>query len=178
MRRYAVAALVFALATTAQAQTMYRWVDKAGRVHYSDQLPPPDARSAEQRHLTPNTVETSELPYAARKAAQDFPVTLYTSPDCTLDCDHARELLKRRGVPYSEVSVRTSQDFEAYKKVFKSEPFVPSVSIGSQTQKGYEAGAWNSALDAAGYPGSVPPGSKPAARSTAPSVPPQANGGQ
>ncbi|HXV06447.1 MAG TPA: DUF4124 domain-containing protein, partial [Burkholderiales bacterium] len=61
-------ALLFGLAVaadigTARAAEMYRWVDEAGRVHYSDTLPPPEARSRERRRLgdkpTPST-----LPYA------------------------------------------------------------------------------------------------------------------
>jgi hypothetical protein len=33
------------------AGNMYRWVDKDGKVHYTDQLPPPEAQSAERKKL-------------------------------------------------------------------------------------------------------------------------------
>jgi len=35
-----------ALPLSAQAQAAYRWVDKAGRVHYTDTPPPPAERPA------------------------------------------------------------------------------------------------------------------------------------
>ena len=41
MRMYTVCLLSLALlATGADAQNLYRWVDKNGKVHYSDQPPP------------------------------------------------------------------------------------------------------------------------------------------
>lgn len=156
-----LAALV-AISLGAGAQTMYRWVDKDGRVHYSDQPPPKDARKAEQRRLDTSTIETSNLPYATRQAAADHPVTLYTASNCTADCQIAREFLARRGVPYSEKVLGTPADAAAFKQSFGTDqPFVPSVTVGSQKRQGFAEGAWNDLLDSARYPRTAAPGSAP-----------------
>ncbi len=71
----------------AQAQATYRWTDKDGRVNYADQPPPADAKDLQRQNLGPaNLVDTGGPSYSARKAAQDFPVTLYTSVDCAAEC--------------------------------------------------------------------------------------------
>ncbi|MDO8292170.1 MAG: hypothetical protein Q7T29_04830, partial [Gallionella sp.] len=43
-----------------------------------------------------------DLPYETRRAQQNFPVTLYVAENCTEYCDQARELLIKRGIPFSE----------------------------------------------------------------------------
>ena len=48
MRRLAIAVAAMLVAATAGAQ-MYRWVDKDGKVHYTDTPPPAAAKSAEKR---------------------------------------------------------------------------------------------------------------------------------
>lgn len=40
MRRILIAAVTLALAASAAAQTLYKWVDKDGKTHYSDTPPP------------------------------------------------------------------------------------------------------------------------------------------
>lgn len=40
MRRIPIAALMLVLAASAGAQTLYKWVDKDGKTHYSDTPPP------------------------------------------------------------------------------------------------------------------------------------------
>jgi glutaredoxin len=152
--------IVLALACTTQALAMYRWVDKNGGVHYSDQPPPPDARKIEQPKLNINVLDTSGLPYATRRAMENFPVRLFTSPKCKRPCERAREFLKQRGVPYSETSVTSAQSLASFKKIFKAKPFVPALAVGDQTQTGFSESGWNSMLDSAGYPRSVPPGTK------------------
>ena len=84
------------LATAAEAQTLYRWVDKNGKVTYSDQPPPKDIKKVDKPQLKSSTIETSEVPFSAQKASQDFPVTLYTAADCKADCDLARAFLRKR----------------------------------------------------------------------------------
>jgi glutaredoxin len=143
------------LATSAEAQTTYRWLDKSGKVHYSDQPPPADIGSVEEKQLGKSSViETSGPGYATRTAAANFPVTLYSSADCVDACKQARELLNRRHIPYSEKVIRTSDDADAFKQATKAtEVFVPSLGVGSQFQRGFLDSGWNTLLDNAGYPG-------------------------
>lgn len=146
-----------ALSTAATAQTMYRWVDKDGRVHYSQQPPPRDAaKKVEQKRLgsAPEPAKgavAGQVPFALQRALSNFPVILYTSPGCKSGCPEARELLKKRGVPFREVSV-TDDAGNAVLKRETGDNKVPAVTIGRSRQVGFEEGAWNSELDTAGYP--------------------------
>src|ERR1700716_1227476 len=93
-------ALAGALAVQAQS-TVYRWVDKDGKVQFSDAPPPADAKDATQRRVGGGGTEDTQLPYATQLAARRNPVTLFTGADCGDPCVKARELLTRRGVPYT-----------------------------------------------------------------------------
>ena len=155
---------MLAVSFFANAQPLYKWVDKSGKVHYSDQPPPKEIKKVDQPRLGTSTIETSGLPYGAQQAARDFPVTLFTSSDCKAECDTARAFLRKRGIPFSESAVATSDDTAAFKKRFGSDNvFLPSMTVGSQKQQGFEEGAWNSLLDGAGYPRTAIPGAAPAA---------------
>jgi glutaredoxin len=159
-----VACLVVAIAFpfAADAQTTYRWVDKDGKVFYSDQPPPKEIKKVEQRRLGVNSIDTSGLPYETQKAAQDHPVTLYTSPDCKAECQGARELLTRRGIPFRETSISNPDEAATFRKTFGTDKVgVPSITVGNQKQQGIDEGSWGGMLDNAGYPrspaGSAPP---------------------
>ncbi len=147
------------LPSVAQAE-LYRWVDKEGKVHYTDAPPPPGARQVEEKRLGGNTTSDADLPYATRRAAQAFPVTLYVS-DCGDPCTQARAHLARRGIPYSVKNPAVNPaDADALVKLVGS-PQVPVLVVGkARPLTGYHAGNWDAALDAAGYPRSKPYGYK------------------
>jgi glutaredoxin len=157
MRQKLILAMVLVAATSAaMAANMYRWVDSDGKVHYTDTPPPATAKKVEQKNLGGNYIEADDLPYASRLAAQRFPVTVYAT-DCGAPCSDARELLKKRGVPYTLRNPEQRDVENALKKLLGGSLQVPVLVIGNSAPlRGYEAGAWNSALDAAGYPSSVP----------------------
>lgn len=154
-------ALALALVVPALwAQPMYRWVDKDGRVHYSQQPPAPGAaRTVEQKKLSAGGVGESQMPFALQQAIKNYPVVLYTSPDCKQGCPEARALLSRRGVPYREVNVSDAKTADLLKRA-SGDVKVPTLTVGVVVQKGYEAGALNDALDTAGYPRTPAPGLK------------------
>jgi glutaredoxin len=131
---------------------MYRWVDQNGKVHYTDTPPPPAAaKSVEQKKLGSSVVETSQVPFQLKEAMRLYPVVLYTSPSCKDGCPQARELLTKRGVPFKEVSVFDDDTNALLKKATGSNQ-VPTMTVGTQVQVGYEPGALNSLLDTGGYP--------------------------
>lgn len=150
---------MLAFSFAASAQTLYKWVDKSGKVHYSDQPPPREIKKVEQPQLRAGSIDTSGLPYETQQAAQDFPVTLFVSADCKNECDNARAFLRRRGVPFSESMVGSPEQNQAFKKRFGSDGiFLPALTVGSQKQQGFEEGAWNGMLDTAGYARTAIPG--------------------
>ena len=144
--------LVLLLACASASAQMYRWVDQNGKVHYTDTPPPPSAaKSVEQKKLGGSVVETSQVPFQLKEAMRLYPVVLYTSPSCKDGCPQARELLAKRGVPFKEVSVADEQSNALLKKVSGANQ-VPTLSVGSLVQIGFESGALNSLLDTGGYP--------------------------
>ncbi|HEX7605813.1 MAG TPA: glutaredoxin family protein, partial [Usitatibacter sp.] len=86
------------------------------------------------------------------------PVTLYTGGDCGDACVKGRELLERRGIPYTERDAQINDaDREALKKLVGS-LYVPTLVVGEATTKGFDEDLWQAAFDSAGYPKTRLPG--------------------
>ncbi len=148
--------LFFPLLALAQ---LYRWVDDKGNVHFSDRAPVSGAKDLQKTPMPAAPASSAALPYALQQAVGNFPVTLYTSEICRETCSRARALLDKRGVPYNEVTVTDESDLAQLKKL-SGDSVVPVLTVGNEVHKGFESGAYNTALDNAGYPASslLPPG--------------------
>ena len=143
---------IFLSASAAQAQ-LYRWIDENGRVRYSDTPPPASAKGVEKKQFGGGASEPS-APYATQRAMREYPVVLYTVPDCGKFCADARAFLEKRGIPYGEVVVRSNEQIEEMRRKLGGKNQVPALMVGADGLSGFEAAAWNSALDRAGYPSS------------------------
>ncbi|HXS53483.1 MAG TPA: glutaredoxin family protein [Usitatibacter sp.] len=175
-RLIAAAALAALLAATLAAQAatnVYRWVDKGGKIHFSDTPPPPEeVQAVTQKEMGGASVEESSLPYATQVARKRNPVTIYTAKDCGTPCDRARDLLSGRGVPFTEKNAMANNtDLDALRKMTGGSGEVPFLIVGEQKIKGYDEDAWNSALDGAGYPRTRLPGEPVAASGSQPPAP-------
>ena len=166
---------VFAAIAAAQQQ-VYRYVDKDGRVIYSDRAPPPDSKEIQAKRLSPNFIESNDVPIATAQAAQRFPVTLYTF-GCGEICQNAEALLNRRGVPYTTVNVEEQKGAEQLLKLTGAQQ-APVLQVGDKLiAKGFNEARWTAMLDDAGYPKSPPrrtatkPTEPPAATPAAPAAP-------
>ncbi|HXZ54238.1 MAG TPA: glutaredoxin family protein [Burkholderiales bacterium] len=152
MRAYLVAVTCLWIACGDCAAQMYRWTDDQGRVHYTQTPPPPQAKDVQKKNFRSNQAGGSvELPYATQVAAKNYPVTLYTQPDCGSPCDDARASLVKRTVPFREVSVLGQAEMDEVKRVSGSLR-LPLLMVGSQYQVGFQEGLINNLLDTAGYP--------------------------
>jgi len=129
----------------------YRWVDKDGRVQYTDAPPPAWAKDVRRSNPTIAAPAPPPLPFELARLQKDFPVTLYTSPDCTEGCELARGALNKRGVPFKEVQVWNSESGEELKRVAGAVE-VPTLLVGRSAHSGFEQGAFDELLDSAGYP--------------------------
>ena len=136
----------------AQAQTtVYRWVDKNGKVQFSDSPPPPDATNSSQKSMGGGGAPEEQVPFATQMATKRNPVVLYTSNDCGAFCAQGRELLAKRGVPYSEKNAQKNPaDAEALQKLVGALQ-VPVLVIGETPVRGFDEENWQSALDRGGY---------------------------
>lgn len=164
---------------------LYRWVDANGKVQYSDQPPPANIKNVDTIKAKGGKPGEAPLPYALQQAVKNFPVTLF-STDCGESCTKARDLLAKRGIPYTDMDATMPPVQDELKKLINGPPVVPVLKVGRDTLKGFEAGQWNGSLDAAGYPKtavgparapakppkpvqSVPPDGAPAAQTAPPS---------
>ena len=138
-------ALLLCCALSAQAQGVQRIVGPDGKVTYTDRAAP---SSTSTPAATPS--EAGALPYTLRQAVQRYPVTLYTSDKCN-PCNSARELLQKRGVPFTEKTISTAEDGQAF-AALGADNVLPLITIGTQRISGFLAADLNRYLDAAGYP--------------------------
>jgi glutaredoxin len=167
MKKRVALALAAGFAGLAQAQ--YKVVGPDGKITYTDRPPVGTKGQPVGSGSTGGGVSTGNLPYELRQVVSRFPVTLYTSTDCS-PCDNGRALLKQRGVPFVERTVSSTEDAEALKRL-EGLSNVPVLRIGGQQLKGFSADDWNGYLTTAGYPAqsSLPAGySNPAPTPLAP----------
>ena len=175
MNRVVVSALVSGLlcaGVSAPALAQYKVVGPDGRVTYTDR--PPVDRPSQAVKSSGTAAGNVDLPYALRNVVARYPVTLYTGTSCA-PCDAGRNLLKSRGIPFTEKTVNTSDDARALQSREGTNQ-VPVIRIGSKQIAGYEQGEWTSYLDAAGYPSesALPPTYRhPAATPLAPVAAPK-----
>jgi glutaredoxin len=140
------------LATPSHA--LYKVVGPDGKITYTDRAP-----SSSEGRVSPIAGSTAAataaaepaLPAELRQAAGRYPVVLYTASGACEPCDAARQLLRQRGVPYSEKQVLSPEDGEALQRLSGGRD-APTLTIGSQTLRGLAGEVWNSYLDSAGYP--------------------------
>jgi glutaredoxin len=163
MKRVLVNSLVLmaVAAMAAPVAAQYKWRTPEGTTVYSDVPPPSGARlmndwsnESEDRPVVASasaSLPNPELPYELKVVTGKFPVMLYTAPDCT-PCSAARQHLSARGIPFGERTISTTADFEAFKTRGFSENSFPALTVGREKTVGFEAGAYDRLLTAAGYP--------------------------
>ena len=140
-----------ALLAAAAASAQYKVVGPDGKVTYTDR--PGTAVgtvTALGRSGAPAAAAPPALPFELRQLAARFPVTLYTTPDCS-PCERGRRLLLQRGIPFSERLVQTDDDQVALERLVGTRT-VPVLAVGAQLSRGWLESEWQSNLDLAGYP--------------------------
>ena len=148
LRVLCTAATLAAAALPAPAWAVYKVVGPDGSVTFTDQ--PPATRPATRLDLGGPRAAT--LPPELARVVARYPVTLYTTSDCSA-CDEARGLLLHRGVPFTERTVTTERDLAAYQRIAGKTRSAPLLTIGStRLPVGFQSSGWTAALDAAGYP--------------------------
>ena len=132
------------------AFAQYKYVGPDGRVTYSDQPPPRNARVVEEKKLGASAAPNVALPFGVQQAASKYPVTIYTGDKCA-PCDEARNYLRNRGVPFGEKTVTSSDDIALFKQQ-SPDGTAPVLVVGARKSVGFSQTAWSSLLDSAGYP--------------------------
>jgi glutaredoxin len=135
---------MLALAASAvQADKLYKWVDKQGRVTYHDTPPTSDEYRVEEKDV--------RLRGSRETPVDRPPVLLYSAPDCQ-SCDLAREYLKKRQVPFTEKNASGDVKVQEELKKKVGTLSVPVLLVGEKVMKGYLESLLAGELDQAGYP--------------------------
>jgi glutaredoxin len=151
MKSRAPIAILLATAAFAASAQLYRWTDEKGRVHITDTPPPGSAKPVQKKSAGTTSAVESQQPFELTQAMRDFPVTLYTSPNCKVPCASAREALNKRAVPFKEVQVWNNETNDELKRVSGGND-VPTLVVGRSVHRGFEQGAYDALLDSARYP--------------------------
>jgi len=136
--------------TAVPAQALYKVVGPDGKVTYTDQPSVSTDNKVQSVGARGGVANDVALPFELRQATQRYPVTLYVAPDCS-PCDAGRQLLRQRGVPFSEKLVTTADDSNALQRLTGTTS-LPAMTVGAQVVRGWQREDWMSYLDAAGYP--------------------------
>jgi glutaredoxin len=143
-------------ASTAPAQTIYRIVGADGSITFSDKplnegaTKVPSAAGTSRPNSESSAEGLSALPYELRQLAIKHPVVLYSSANCS-PCDKGRQLLKVRGIPFTEKSVSNNEDIDALKRL-TADTSLPVLTVGKNKVSGVSESEWSTQLDSAGYP--------------------------
>jgi glutaredoxin len=108
--------------------------------------------------LATGAARAQQVPFEIARVQKDFPVTLYTSPNCKEPCELARAALNKRSIPFEEVQVWNEDTVKKLKSVSGAEQ-LPTLVVGRLVQTGFEPSQFDALLDSAGYPaaGLYPP---------------------
>ncbi len=132
------------------AQAQYKYEEPGKGITYSDLPPPPSAKLLKLNNTTVAESRYNSLPYELKQAVLNFPVVFYTAASCGA-CDEARNYLRNRGVPHTEKTIKTTEDFEAL-KLLSPNGNVPVLMVGKRKSAGFASTAWGEMLTEAGYP--------------------------
>jgi glutaredoxin len=138
------ASLLGAVLCVTPALAQYKVVGPDGKTTYTDRAPAPaDGRvTSLGARGTPVSSEVA-LPQELRQATSRYPATLYVTNGACEPCDGARQLLRQRGVPFTEKQIVSAEDAEALERLTGARDS-PTLTLGSQTMKGLSPELWNS----------------------------------
>lgn len=136
---------------------LYKWVDHEGNVFYHDQ-PPPEGSDykVEERPIRYGDPAVKKKVDPNAKAADKYPVVLYSVPNCG-SCDLARLYLQKREVPFTEKNADGDLKIQEELKKKTGALTAPTILIGEKIMKGYLESLLEGELDQAGYAGTKVP---------------------
>lgn len=136
MFRVLVLLLALAVAATAAAQTIYRWTDANGKVHYTSEPRPNAKASAIRSRVSSYSAPAKVEPAPGAPAAQATQtVVMYATTWCPY-CAKARDYFARSGIAYVEHDIETSAAAHAEFKRLGGRG-VPLILVGREQMNGF-----------------------------------------
>ena len=143
---------VVAMVACLPSHAQYKVVGPDGKVTYTDRAPAGnDGKVTSLGARAAGPVLEVVLPIELRQVVARYPVTLYVTSGACEPCNGARQLLRNRGIPFSEKLILSAEDSEALERLSGGRD-VPTLTLGAQNLKGLASDVWNAYLDSAGYP--------------------------
>jgi glutaredoxin len=119
------------------ADSIYKWRDEQGKIHFGDK--PPVTEKATPVTVKPNVYQAREIDETTGTGYRREKVILYSTKGCGY-CKQARRYFERNAIPYVEYDVETSQKGKRdYRKMRGTG--VPIILVGRRRLNGFsEAG--------------------------------------
>ena len=157
--RRTILLLVVLTATTAWAGSIYKWVDKDGTVHYSDQAPEAgqvdgdvESRQAVIDSAAPptsgekiNQGASGRSSSGSNDANSDVSVEIYSTSWCRY-CKDAKRYFQSRGIAFKEYDVEKDRAAAKRLKRYNPRGGVPVTVINGRAIVGYAPAAFARAL--------------------------------
>jgi glutaredoxin len=143
----AIVTLLVAHNPASLAATMYKWVDEEGNVTYQDYPPPADSRilsESELDELNLTTRATNE------SAAEQSPITLYTTPNCET-CDLVRMNLAELRIPFIERKLNSDRAAQQELQDKTGQLVAPSLFFGETRIMAFSREHLRQSAASAGY---------------------------
>jgi glutaredoxin len=145
MLRIALLFIFVATAASAAGQSLYRWKDGAGQVHYTSDPPPGVAagkvRARVNSYSAPAKIEAAPASAAAAPAG---PVVMYATSWCPY-CAKARAYFARKGIAYAEYDVEKSATANAEFRRLGGRG-VPLILVGREKMSGFSEPGFDALL--------------------------------
>ena len=130
--------------TFAEAETLYKWVDRDGNVSYQE-VPPPTAAISQKVIQTKDSGDSEAVSLNTGKA----PILVYTLKDCN-SCVDVLLRLENFGVPVTESSL-LERDAQARLLELGGQLAAPSVFVGDKLISDFSTENLITELESAGY---------------------------
>jgi glutaredoxin len=144
--RIALGLTALCVSLAVAADTVYKWKDEKGGLHYSNEPPPKDVDAKKVRLVIPSFGGPAEV---TRAAATGRSVVLYGTSRCGY-CQAARDYLRARGIPFTEYDVESDPvGREGFAALHGRG--VPIILVGSMRMDGFNADSLGQMLAVAGY---------------------------
>ena len=114
---------------------IYKWVDKQGRLHFTDN--PPENKQIEEVKLKINTYSSVEIKPLIERLAKPGKVVIYSAEWCGI-CKQAKQYFQKNNIAYISYDVEKSRTGKMDFKLLRGKS-VPIIIVGNKRMNGFTA---------------------------------------